>query len=194
MEIFCLSLGVQPVGAADWLAFGGEGTGPWLKGKYDNAPEILGTTELNYESIAALKPNLILDVRSSGDQERYDTLSAIAPVVGIPEGADNWLTDRDTQLEIIGQALGKTDEAKTQQEESDKRISDIAVEHPGWADKTVAVVAKKRPPQAFSLGTVDATNFALDKLVPELEKAAPEAYPRAEQGAGLRCEMTTTPE
>ena len=41
---------------------------------------------------------LILDVRSSGDQERYDTLSAIAPVVGIPEGADNWLTDRSTQL------------------------------------------------------------------------------------------------
>ncbi|WP_347304917.1 ABC transporter substrate-binding protein [Corynebacterium sp. SA-MJD20WY100] len=149
MEISCLSLGVQPVGAADWLAIGGEGTGPWLKGKYDNAPEILGTTELNYETIAALKPNLILDVRSSGDQERYDTLSAIAPVVGIPEGADNWLTDRDTQLEIIGQALGKTDEAKTQQEEIDKRISDIAVEHPGWADKTVAVVAKKRPPQAF---------------------------------------------
>lgn len=46
---------------------------------------------------------LILDVRSSGDQERYDTLSAIAPVVGIPEGADNWLTDRSTQLERWGE-------------------------------------------------------------------------------------------
>lgn len=45
---------------------------------------------------------LILGVRSSGDQERYDTLSAIAPVVGIPEGADNWLTDRSTQLEWWG--------------------------------------------------------------------------------------------
>ncbi|ACP32323.1 ABC transporter substrate-binding protein [Corynebacterium aurimucosum] len=45
---------------------------------------------------------LILDVRSSGDRERYDTLSAIAPVVGIPEGADNWLTDRSTQLEWWG--------------------------------------------------------------------------------------------
>ena len=46
---------------------------------------------------------LILGVRSSGDQERYDTLSAIAPVVGIPEGADNWLTDRSTQLEWWGE-------------------------------------------------------------------------------------------
>lgn len=46
---------------------------------------------------------LILDVRSSGDRERYDTLSAIAPVVGIPEGGDNWLTDRSTQLERWGE-------------------------------------------------------------------------------------------
>ncbi|WP_246822461.1 hypothetical protein [Corynebacterium sp. HMSC056F09] len=46
---------------------------------------------------------LILDVRSSGDRERYDALSAIAPVVGIPEGADNWLTDRSTQLEWWGE-------------------------------------------------------------------------------------------
>lgn len=44
-----------------------------------------------------VQPDLILDVRSSGDRERYDALSAIAPVVGIPEGADNWLTDRSTQ-------------------------------------------------------------------------------------------------
>nr|WP_293772091.1 ABC transporter substrate-binding protein [uncultured Corynebacterium sp.] len=103
-----LSLGVQPVGAADWLAFGGEGIGPWVTEGYGEAPEILGTMELNYESIAALEPDLILDVRSSGDQERYDTLLAIAPVVGILEGADNWLTDRSTRLEMIGTALGKS--------------------------------------------------------------------------------------
>src|SRR5689334_17866288 len=38
-----LSLGVQPVGAADWLAFGGDGQGPWNAGKYTTPPEILGT-------------------------------------------------------------------------------------------------------------------------------------------------------
>ncbi|HJX44322.1 MAG TPA: iron-siderophore ABC transporter substrate-binding protein, partial [Geodermatophilus sp.] len=30
-----LALGVQPVGASDWLAFGGEGVGPWAAGEYD---------------------------------------------------------------------------------------------------------------------------------------------------------------
>src|SRR5687767_12081603 len=27
-----LALGVQPVGASDWLGFGGEGVGPWAQG------------------------------------------------------------------------------------------------------------------------------------------------------------------
>lgn len=137
-----LSLGVQPVGAADWLAFGGEGVGPWVTEGYGEAPEILGTMELNYESIAALEPDLILDVRSSGDQERYDTLSAIAPVVGIPEGADNWLTDRSTQLEMIGTALGKSAEAAEQEKELDERIAEISAAHPEWAGKTASVLAK----------------------------------------------------
>ena len=30
-----LALGVQPVGASDWLGFGGEGVGPWAEGRYD---------------------------------------------------------------------------------------------------------------------------------------------------------------
>jgi iron complex transport system substrate-binding protein len=34
-----LALGVQPVGASDWLAFGGEGVGPWATGRYTKAPE-----------------------------------------------------------------------------------------------------------------------------------------------------------
>ena len=53
-----LALGVQPVGASDWLAFGGEGVGPWAAGRYDQAPKIIGTTEPSFEAIAALKPDL----------------------------------------------------------------------------------------------------------------------------------------
>src|SRR3712207_1067317 len=40
-----LALGVQPVGASDWLGFGGEGVGPWAEGRYDEAPEIIETLE-----------------------------------------------------------------------------------------------------------------------------------------------------
>src|SRR5688500_6217114 len=57
-----LALGVQPVGASDWLAFGGEGVGPWSEG-YDEAPEIIETLEPSLEAIAALEPDLILDTK-----------------------------------------------------------------------------------------------------------------------------------
>ena len=72
-----LSLGFEPVGASDWLAFGGDGVGPWLEGAYETSPTIIGTMELDYEQIAALEPDLILDVKSSGDEERHKRLSEI---------------------------------------------------------------------------------------------------------------------
>src|SRR6185312_11528161 len=104
-----LALGVQPVGASDWLGFGGDGVGPWAQGLYDTAPKIIDTLEPSYEAIAALKPDLILDVRGSGDHDRHERLAQIAPTVGIPEGGQNYLTDMEEQVEMISTALGVPD-------------------------------------------------------------------------------------
>lgn len=68
--------------------------------------------EPEYEKIAALEADLILDVKSSGEQERYDRLSQIAPTVGVPKGGDAYLASVDTQIEMIAAALGKEDEAE----------------------------------------------------------------------------------
>jgi iron complex transport system substrate-binding protein len=137
-----LALGVQPVGASDWLGFGGEGVGPWAEGMYDEAPEIIETLEPSYEAIAALEPDLILDVRSSGDPDRYERLSEIAPTVGVPEGGESYLTSLDQQVTMIATALGvpeKGEELLAQVEESNAAIAEA---HPEWADKTVTVGTK----------------------------------------------------
>lgn len=136
-----LALGVQPVGASDWLAFGGEGVGPWAKGMYDTAPEIIETLEPSYEKIAALKPDLILDVKSSGDQERYDKLSAIAPTVGVPEGGDNYLTSLDQQISMTAQALGKEDEGKKLAADIDEQFATAKDANPAFEGKTATVAA-----------------------------------------------------
>ncbi|VEH80229.1 iron ABC transporter substrate-binding protein [Corynebacterium kutscheri] len=137
-----LSLGIQPVGVSDWLGFGGNGVGPWVSEEFEQSPEILGTTELKYEAIAALQPDLILDVRSSGDQDRYNTLSAIAPVVGVPVDGDNWLTTREQQVTMIAAALGKQAEGTQQLADLDARIESIASAHPQWSQRSVSVLAK----------------------------------------------------
>jgi iron-siderophore transport system substrate-binding protein len=134
-----LALGVQPVGASDWLGFGGEGVGPWAEGRYDEAPEIIETLEPSYEAIAALQPDLILDTKSPATQDRYDALSAIAPTISQPEGADPYLTSSAEQLEMIGAALGKSDEAADLQAQVDQAFADAAAAHPEFAGKSVVV-------------------------------------------------------
>jgi iron complex transport system substrate-binding protein len=136
-----LALGVQPVGATDWLGFGGEGVGPWAEGRYDEAPEIIETLEPSYEAIAALEPDLILDTRSDGTQERYDLLSAIAPTIGQPEGAGPYQTTWEQQLELVGAALGKDDEAAALREQVDDAFAGAAAAHPEFAGTEVAVGA-----------------------------------------------------
>jgi len=137
-----LALGVQPVGASDWLAFGGEGVGPWAEGLYDTAPEIIDTLEPSYEAIAALKPDLILDTKSSGDQDRYDRLSSIATTVGIPEGSESYLTELDEQLEIISKALGKEAEGDALLDDIDATFDQVEAAHPEWDGLTVAAATR----------------------------------------------------
>ncbi|GAB2611475.1 ABC transporter substrate-binding protein [Paractinoplanes abujensis] len=138
-----LSLGVQPVGASDWLAFGGDGQGPWNAGKYTTAPEILGTLELDMEKVAALKPDLILDTRGSGDKARHDSLAKLGvPVVDVPKGGEMYLTTWEQQLDMIGKALGKQTEAARLKTDLDAKFTAAAAANPGFKDKTVAAVAR----------------------------------------------------
>ncbi|MGY1705251.1 iron-siderophore ABC transporter substrate-binding protein [Geodermatophilus sp. SYSU D00697] len=136
-----LALGVQPVGASDWLGFGGEGVGPWAEGRYDQAPEIIETLEPSLEAIAALDPDLILDTRSDATQERYDSLRAIAPTIGQPEGVGPYQTTWQQQLEMVGQALGRSEEATALADEVEQQFADARAANPGFAGTEVAVGA-----------------------------------------------------
>lgn len=139
-----LALGVQPVGASDWLGFGEDvdGVGPWAQGLYDQSPEIIGTLEPSYEAIAALEPDLILDTKSAGDQERYDRLSSIATTIGVPEGGENYLTSFEDQMELVSEALGRSAEGEQLVEQSEQAVEAAADAHPEWDDKTVTAATK----------------------------------------------------
>ncbi|WP_166843889.1 iron-siderophore ABC transporter substrate-binding protein [Isoptericola sp. BMS4] len=136
-----LSLGTEPVGASDWLGFGGDGVGPWSAG-YETSPEIIETLEPSYEAIAALQPDLILDVKGSGEQERHDRLSQIATTVGVPEGGDNYLTTTAQQTTMIAQALGVPDEGEAILADLDTAFEDAAAAHPGWEGRTATAATR----------------------------------------------------
>ncbi|WP_420369789.1 iron-siderophore ABC transporter substrate-binding protein [Curtobacterium sp. L1-20] len=136
-----LELGVQPVGASDWLAFGGDGVGPWLKGAYTKSPKIIQTLEPSYEDILKLKPDVILDVKSSGDKDRYAKLSAIAPTVAIPKGGENYLASTEQQTTMIAKALGKESEGKKLLSGLDDAYAAARKAHPEFAGKSAVVGA-----------------------------------------------------
>ncbi|MEV7283142.1 iron-siderophore ABC transporter substrate-binding protein [Streptomyces sp. NPDC093252] len=134
-----LALGVQPVGQSDWLAFGGDGVGPWAEGRYDESPEKIGTLEPEFERIAALDPDLILDVKSSGDQTRYDTLSQIAPTIGVPEGGDQYQITWQEQTTMIATALGLGAEGERLITETEGAAAAAAEEHPEFDGRSVTI-------------------------------------------------------
>lgn len=134
-----LALGVEPVGATDWIAFGGDGTGPWAA-PYSTSPEILPTTP-NYEAIAALEPDLILNTRADGDEDVHQLLSEIAPVVAIPAGDPAWGTPWEHQVEIVAAALGKSAEGEALIESVNTAFAEAAASHPEFDGQSVSVAA-----------------------------------------------------
>ncbi|MEU9356776.1 iron-siderophore ABC transporter substrate-binding protein [Streptomyces sp. NPDC048301] len=134
-----LALGGQPVGASDWLAFGGEGVGPWAKGMYDKSPEMIGTMEPEFEKIAALQPDLILDTKSSGDQTRYDTLSKIAPTVGVPKGGDQYKISWEKQTEMVAAAMGVPEKGEKLIADNEAKFADAVKAHPEFKGSTITL-------------------------------------------------------
>ncbi|MEV6265023.1 iron-siderophore ABC transporter substrate-binding protein [Streptomyces sp. NPDC051784] len=134
-----LALGGQPVGASDWLAFGGEGVGPWAKGMYDKSPEMIGTLEPEFEKIAALQPDLILDTKSSGDQTRYDTLSKIAPTVGVPKGGDQYKISWEKQTEMVAAAMGVPEKGEKLIADNEAKFADAVKAHPEFKGSTITL-------------------------------------------------------
>lgn len=154
-----LALGVQPVGASDWLGFGGEGVGPWAKGLYATAPTIIETLEPSYEKIASLRPDLILDTKSSGDRARYDRLSEIAPTVDVPKGGENYLTSTAQQMTMVSTALGLAGKGRALLQRLDQRFADVAADHPAWKGKTVTVASKTSEGWGAYISGVERVSF-----------------------------------
>lgn len=135
-----LALGVQPVGASDWLGVGGDGLGPWVEESYDSAPTILETYDVEIESVAALEPDLILWTRSTNDPELYDKLSEVAPTVGAPVGTEiAYGTTWDAQTQLVADALGKSEEGAQLVDETNADFAAAVAANPEFAGKTVAV-------------------------------------------------------
>lgn len=129
-----LALGVVPVGATK-MTWGGneEGSTDW----FDSALEAAGgepptryddTDGAPVEEVAQLAPDLILATNSGITAQEYARLSEIAPVVAYP-GAP-WVTPWETSLEMVGQALGRSELAADVLADTEQVVGEAQEEFP----------------------------------------------------------------
>lgn len=142
-----LALGVQPVGTADWLGFGADnkGVGPWAVDKFgDTSPAVFEQpgNGYDYEAIAALEPDLILNTRSAADEDVYKRLSEIAPTVYAPAGTPDYGTAWDAQVSQVAQALGQEKEGQQLVDSVSSVIEEQANAYPEFKGVTAVTGTK----------------------------------------------------
>lgn len=134
---FVLSLGVVPVATREW--FEEYSNYPWVKAKTGGKAVPTFSAEINYEAIIKQKPDLILAIYETINQETYDKLAAIAPTVIQSKDYADEQTPWDVQTLTTGTALGLEDEAKARVKEVQDAIAEAKKEHPEFVGKTLVV-------------------------------------------------------
>jgi iron complex transport system substrate-binding protein len=161
-----IALGVTPV-AIPVQSYGGDENGllPWIAEELEEQgaemPVMLAEgEEPPYEQLAEAAPDLILAPYSGVTEEQYNLLKEIAPTVAYPETP--WSTPWQDVIEIVGDSLGKSDEAAQLLQDIDATIAEQADAHPEFAGKTIAMVADSAGTFYVYEKTDPRVEFALD--------------------------------
>ncbi len=136
------ALGVAPVGVTDWMGFE-NGIGPWAETAAKAAgdpPELLTNTDgIQFEKVAALRPDVIVALYSDLKKSDYEKLSQIAPVVAPPEGHADFGIPWQETTRTVGQVVGEPDEAEKLIGDLEARIAKAKEEHPEFAGKSASM-------------------------------------------------------
>jgi iron-siderophore transport system substrate-binding protein len=136
-----LALGIVPVGTTEWYGKHPGAIFPWAQDELGDAPkqEVLSFTDgIQFEKIAALRPDLILAVYSGLTEKDYETLSKLAPTVAQPPGEVDWGSSWQEEILTFGAAVGKPKEAERLRAAAQARLDGAAKAHPEFKGQTAA--------------------------------------------------------
>ncbi len=175
-----LALGVVPVGVGDFLGGYEWRERPWaqeaLGGKQ---PEVVGGQEINFEAVAAQRPDLIVAINAGLKKADYDRLSKIAPTVGQSGDYIDFGMPWDQQTLLVGKALGREADAKQVVDDVNAKFTAFREAHPDFAGKS-AVLAYGGPDGYGAYATGDnRSRFLTDlgfKTPTEIDKLAGESF------------------
>jgi iron complex transport system substrate-binding protein len=137
-----LALGVVPVGILDWFQAWPAGVGPWAQPKLNGAePTVLKGPEINFESVATLRPDLVTFTKSDNVKATWEQLEKLAPTLSGPAGTAPYGTTLKDQTLLIAEALGRKPEGEALVAANDKALAGAKAANPGFTGKSVVVAA-----------------------------------------------------
>lgn len=140
-----LALGIVPVGfaAANFGDDDGDGLLPWVAEKlaelHADKPVLFDEGDgIDFEAVAATRPDVILAAYSGLSQADYDTLSQIAPVVAYPDAP--WSTDWREMIRLNSAGLGMAAEGEALIKKIEADIAQTVAGHPELKDKSAMFI------------------------------------------------------
>ncbi|MCX6469944.1 MAG: ABC transporter substrate-binding protein [Corynebacteriales bacterium] len=160
---FTLALGVVPVTTRAF--FDSYDTLPWVQAQTGGkgVPAMQGDS-INYEEIAAAKPDLILAIYETVDRKTYDRLSQIAPTVIQSAEYKDEETPWNVQLLTTGKALGREAQARALVTKVTGAVDAAKAAHPEFAGKTLVVDYGPENGGHYLLGANDPRRALFDAL------------------------------
>jgi len=134
-----LALGVVPVATTEWFGEKPGAIWPWAEQALGSAPKpqvLTNTDGIQFEKVAALRPDLILAVYSGLTSEDYATLSKIAPTVAQPKDQIDYGVGWQDLTRTVGRSVGKAAQADKLISDVEARFATVKQEHPEFAGKT----------------------------------------------------------
>lgn len=140
-----LALGIVPVGFAR-ANFGdddGDGVLPWVASRLAelgaDTPALFDEGDgIDFEAVAATRPDIILAAYSGLTRSDYDTLSKIAPVIPFADGP--WSTDWREMIRLNAAGLGMSEEGATLIRQIEQQIAEVVAGHPEIQGKSAMFV------------------------------------------------------
>jgi iron complex transport system substrate-binding protein len=161
---FVLSLGIVPVGSRGGY-FENYDSFPWVQKETGGkgVPAIEGDS-INFEGIAAAKPDVIFAINETVDQKTYDRLSQIAPTVVQSADYPDEETPWNVQLMTTGKALGREEQAQKLVDEVNAKFDEAKAAHPEFAGKTLVSDFTSEANSHYVIGKGDPRNAIFDGL------------------------------
>jgi iron complex transport system substrate-binding protein len=126
-----LALGVKPVGTREFLGGYEYRRRPWAqKALGGSQPAPVGAEEIDFERVAAQRPDLIIGVNSGMSESDYDKLSRIAPTVAQSGEFIDFGVPWQEQTLTIGRALGRAQQARRLVDDVERRFAQARERHP----------------------------------------------------------------